>query len=112
MIDRTNTNSVGDLARRIDVQRIRFGDHTTEQSNIDRVIRIHEATRLQLLERCRRISLGCNRDQSICDMLDLLSRQEHEESGFLQLLDTLIPTRLRKLEADGLQPHLGEVDRL
>ena len=45
-------------------------------------------------------------------MLDLLSRQEHEESSFLQLLDTLIPTRLRKLEADGLQPHLGEVDRL
>ena len=45
-------------------------------------------------------------------MLVLLSRQEHEESGFLQLLDTLIPVRLSKLEADGLQSHLGEVDRL
>ena len=53
-----------------------------------------------------------NRNQRICDVLDLLGRQEHEESGFLQLLVALILVRLSKLETDSLQAHLRELDRL
>ena len=111
MLNRADTNRVGNLACGIDVQRIRFGDHATEQSDIDRVIRIHEATRLQFLECCRGIILVSDRNQCVRNMFDLLGRQENEESRFLQLLVTLIPTRLSELETDGLQTHLGELDR-
>ena len=111
MLNRADSNRVGDLACGIDVQCIRFRDHTAEQSDIDRVVRIHEAARLQFLECCRGIVLVSDRNQCVRNMLDLLGRQEHEESRFLQLLVTLIPTRLSKLEANGLQAHLGKLDR-
>ena len=48
----TNTDSVRNLACSINIKRIRFCDHTPEQSDINRVVRINQISRLKLLESC------------------------------------------------------------
>ena len=91
-----------DLAGGVDVEGIGFGDHPPEERDADRVVRVDQGLRFEGFERLLPVLGVRHGDQRLGEVLDLLRREEDEETRFFEFL----VGRLLVL----LAPGLGEFE--